>query len=66
MEISYDKDADALYIALRKGTFAKNRKVDDVTIFDLDADDNLIGIELLDAGKRIPEESLSQVLVKLH
>jgi uncharacterized protein YuzE len=64
MEITYDKEADALYIEFRKGKFAKNKKIDDFTIFDLDADGNLLGIELLDASKRIPTESLSEVNVK--
>ena len=31
MEISYDKEADAIYIELRKGEFAKNKKVDGCT-----------------------------------
>jgi uncharacterized protein YuzE len=64
MEISYDKNADAMYIELRKGEFAKNKKIDDFTIIDLDKDENILGIELLDASKRIPKESLSQVNVR--
>ena len=64
MEISYDKDADAMYIEFRKGDFAKNKKIDDFTIIDLDIDNNILGIELLDVSKRIPKESLSQVNVK--
>ena len=36
MEITYDKKADAMYIEFRKGKFAKNKKMDDVTIIDLD------------------------------
>jgi uncharacterized protein YuzE len=60
MEISYDKEADAMYIEFRKGEFAKNRKIDDFTIIDLDKEENILGIELLDASKRIPPESLSQ------
>ena len=47
MEIEYDKEADALYIDFKKGDFAKNKKVDDFTVLDLDAKGNLLGIELL-------------------
>ncbi len=47
MEISYDKEADAAYIEFRKGDFAKNKKIDDFTIIDLDKDDNILGMELL-------------------
>lgn len=64
MEISYDKEADAMYIEFRKGKFAKNKKVDDFTIIDLDEEGNILGIELLDVSKRIPIESLSEVNVK--
>lgn len=55
MEIDYDKEADAVYITLRKETFAKNKKVDDFTILDLDKKGNVLGIELLEASKRAPE-----------
>tara|TARA_Y100000310_G_C20670089_1_gene809786 strand:+ start:2228 stop:2437 length:210 start_codon:yes stop_codon:yes gene_type:complete len=65
MEIGYDKKADAVYIELRKGDFAKNKKVDDLTILDLDASGELLGIEILEASKRIPADSLSEVNVKL-
>ncbi len=64
MEISYDKEADAMYIEFREGEFAKNKKIDDFTIIDLDKDGNILGIELLEVSKRIPIESLSEVHVK--
>jgi uncharacterized protein YuzE len=64
MEISYDKKADAMYIEFRKGEFSKNKKIDDFTVIDMDKDDNILGIELLNASKRIPAESLSEVHVK--
>ena len=64
MEINYDKEADAMYIELRKGDFAKNKRIDDFTIIDLDKQGNILGIELLDVSKRIPRESLSQLHVK--
>ncbi|MBI2598588.1 MAG: DUF2283 domain-containing protein [Candidatus Diapherotrites archaeon] len=64
MEIDYDKEADAMYIEFRKGDFSKNKKIDDFTVVDFDEKGNLLGIELLDASKRIPQKSLSQVRVK--
>ncbi len=64
MEINYDKEADAMYIRLRKGKFAKNKKLDDLTILDLDKKGEILGIELLNARKRFPKESLSRVSVK--
>lgn len=64
MEIRYDKDADAMYIKLRSGEFAKNKVIDDLTIFDLDSKGNLLGIELLDASKRFSKKSLQEIHVK--
>ena len=64
MEISYDKEADAVYIEFRKGEFAKNKKIDDFTIIDIDKDDKILGIELLEVSTRIPIESLSEVHLK--
>jgi len=64
MEITYDKNADAAYIEFRKGKFAKNKKIDDFTIIDLDNKNNILGIELLDVSKRIPLQSLSKVNIK--
>ena len=64
MNISYDKEGDTLYIEFRKGTFAENTKVNDFTIIDLDKNGNILGMEIIDASKRIPKESLSEVHVK--
>tara|TARA_Y100000310_G_C20277661_1_gene621059 strand:- start:443 stop:655 length:213 start_codon:yes stop_codon:yes gene_type:complete len=63
MEISYDKEADAVYIKLKSGKFSENKKVNDLTILDLDEKGEILGIEILDASKRIPKESLSRVVV---
>ena len=56
MKISYDKEADAMYIEFRKGEFSKNKKIDGCTIVDFDKNGNILGIELLDAGRRIPKK----------
>ncbi len=64
MEITYDKEADAVYIEFRKGDFARNKKIDDLTIIDFDKEGNMLGIELLEASKRIPTESLAEVNIK--
>ena len=64
MEITYDKSGDTMYIEFRSGEFAKNKKIDDFTIIDLDKDGNILGIELLEVSKRIPISSLSQINVK--
>ena len=64
MEITYDKDADAMYIRFSRAEFAKNKKIDSQTIIDLDENSQIIGIEILDVSKRIPRDFLSTVKVK--
>lgn len=64
MDITYDKEADALYIQFREGTFAKNKKIDDYTIIDLDKESHILGRELLWVSERIPLESLSHIHLK--
>lgn len=64
MKIDYDKESDAMYIEIRKGKFSRNKKVDDITILDLDKEGNILGIELLDVSKRAPSESLKKLYVK--
>lgn len=59
MKITYDKDVDAAYIELRKGRFAKNKKVNDLTILDLDKKGKILGIEVLDFKKRMPTHSIN-------
>ncbi|MDO8538330.1 MAG: DUF2283 domain-containing protein [archaeon] len=64
MEISFDKRADALYIKFRTGKFAKNKKIDDETIIDLDAKGKILGIEMLNASKRVSIKELEEVHVR--
>ena len=64
MEITFDKDADAMYIRFIKGKFFKNKKIDDFTIIDLDENDKILGIELLNVSERIPLDSLSEFSFK--
>lgn len=65
MEIRLDLKADALYIKFQEGKFAKNKKIDDDTIIDLDAKGRLLGIEMLNVSKKVSAKDLSDVRVKL-
>ena len=65
MEISLDLKADALYIKFQEGKFAKNRRIDEDTLIDLDAKGRLLGIEMLNVTKKISVKDLSDVNVKL-
>ncbi len=64
MEITYDENADAMYIRLSKGSFFENKVVDDITILDFDKDGHLLGIELLDVKKRIPNMPFDKISIR--
>ena len=64
MKITFDKEADAVYIEFSDGKFASNKKIDDNTIIDLDEKGKILGIELLDVSKRISKDFLSNISVK--
>ena len=64
MEITFDKDADAVYIEFSSGNFSSNKKMDDSTILDLDEKGNILGIELLNVSRRISKDFLSEINVK--
>ncbi len=64
MKITFDKEADAVYIELGNGEFAYNKKIDNNTIIDLDKNGNILGIELLKVSKRIPKDFLSKISVE--
>lgn len=64
MKITFDKEADALYIELSDEEFSTNKKVDDETILDLDDKGKIIGIELLNVSKRMAKNFLSEIRVQ--
>lgn len=64
MKITYDKDADAMYIKFLDGKFASNKVMDRNTILDLDKDSNILGIEILDVSKRLGKKFLSSIQVE--
>ena len=64
MKIEFDKNADAVYIELNSGEFAKNKVIDKNTIIDFDKNGNILGIEIINASKVISKDFLSDVIVK--
>ena len=64
MNITYGKEADAMYIKLREGEFAKNKQLDDHTILDLDKDGNVLDIELSWVSEWMSLKSLSHLRIK--
>ncbi len=61
MQITYDTQADALYIKFREGRFLKNKEVEEGVILDIGEGNVLLGIEILEASSRFSLEDLSHV-----
>ncbi len=62
MKISYDKKVDAMYIQLKKGRYGRTKKVSDDILIDVGKNGDVLGLEILDAGKilgRIPSRGLT-------
>jgi len=55
MKITYDADADAMYIYIVDRDVFKTKKINDNTLVDLDEEGNIIGMEILFVKKRMPD-----------
>ena len=61
MRFHYDKKKDALYMRFSEKPYGKSDEVDKGVIFDYDRGGNVIGIEILDASKKIAPPFRSQL-----
>lgn len=58
--IRYDESAKTLYIRLRRGKSAKTEPINDRFLIDLDARENLVGIEVI-FPRDLPQETLRKL-----
>ncbi len=61
MKTKYDKNADALYITLKKGKVFNTLKLSDRLIVDLDKKGNTLGIEILDTKNQLEKKALEKI-----
>ena len=61
MKITYDPEADALYILLHKAKPSDGVDIEEGVTVDVDGDGHIIGVEILDASKRLTPEELINV-----
>jgi len=52
MKITYDPDADANYIQFANRNISHSVEIGDGITYDLDENNNFIGLEILDASKK--------------
>lgn len=61
MRFHYDKKKDALYMRFSEKPYRESDEVDAGVIFDYDRGGKVIGIEILDASKKIAPSFRSQL-----
>ena len=64
MRIEYDKEADALYIQLREAKVDDNIDIEEGVTVDLDGKKHIVGIEILDASKKLSLKDLINISIE--
>ncbi len=66
MKITYDEQADAMYIQFQPESEPKETiKVREGILCDVDKEGRIFGIEILDVSKRLPIEELGKVNIDI-
>ena len=65
MKITYDKEADALYIRFREGKFDHNDEPAEGIILDIDPRGEVLGIEILDVSRRTSLRELFDINISM-
>lgn len=63
MKVTYDKEVDALNIALRVGTVAATREISPEILLDLDKNGNPLYLEIIGASEKIGKKNFGKVIV---
>jgi len=64
MLITYDSQADILYIELRGEPAADSVDIEEGVTAELDDQGHIVGLEILDAGQRLGHDQLRSVTLK--
>jgi uncharacterized protein YuzE len=65
MKMHYDKKADALYLRLDESKIIESEEVQPGIVLDYNADNQVIGVEILRVKDRVPSADLKQVLYEV-
>jgi uncharacterized protein YuzE len=61
MKVHFDQKTDALYFRLDDSKVIESEEVKPGIVLDFNDKNQVVGIEILDAGKRVPGSSLKQM-----
>lgn len=61
MRVRFDQETDALYIRLDEAAIRDSAEVSPGIVLDYDAKNRVVGIEVLDVRKRLPDAELERM-----
>lgn len=61
MKVHFDQKTDALYFRLDDSKIIESEEVKPGVILDFNEQNQVVGVEILNAGERVPEASLKQM-----
>ena len=61
MKITFDPDSDALYLRLDDSPIIESEEVRPGIVLDFNADDQVVGVEILRVQERVPLANLRQI-----
>ena len=61
MKVHFDQESDALYFRLDDSKIVESEEVKPGIVLDYNEKNQVVGVEILDAGKRVPASSLKQM-----
>ncbi len=64
MKIEYDPEADALYIQIREAHPDDNIDIEEGVTVDVDKEGHIVGVEILDASKRLSPSDLANITIQ--
>jgi len=64
VKIEYDPEADALYIQIREAHPDDNIDIEEGVTVDVDEDGHIVGVEILDASKRLSPSDLTNITIQ--
>lgn len=61
MRVHFDQESDALYFRLDDSKIVESEEVKPGIVLDFNEQNQVVGVEILDVGKRVPGASLKQM-----
>ena len=61
MKLRLDSKADALYLRLDESPIVESEEVQPGVILDFNAEEKVVGVEILDLSRRVPPSALESV-----